>query len=460
MLSYLRKWARYIKSSWYNTERMIIIGGINIKTRIGKKGDIVYEYRFEIASINGKRKWKTKSGFKTKKEAKEAGKLAQQAYEKVGQPIEPSGISFSDFMDEWIDKDCKISCKESTVDGYKKKIKQYIKPELGEYRIKNITKNQLQDFLVQMFNDGYSPNTISCVRGILSKSFKYAVDRHYIVNSPANNLKTPRNLQPKTKTREKPHVYIPQEKMDEIFNRFPKGTTAYIPLMLGYRCGLRLGEIYAVTWDDIDFNHKTLAVNRQVQWYQGQRSKQDIKDNNGTSISNGYWYFSEPKYKSYRIIDLDDELIEILKEEKHKQQKAERYYDEHFTNYYCQEKLKFSGTASKYIVSPMNRIGTDPTDYKVNFVCRREDGTYITPRTSQHIASVIHKKLNFPEFDMHSLRHTHATTLMENDVNMVYIQHRLGHKDISVTMNIYTNHITEKIKETNNVILNNIYLKS
>lgn len=75
----------------------------------------------------------------------------------------------------------------------------------------------------------------------------------------------------------------------------------------------------------------------------------------------------------------------------------------------------------------------------------------------QHVSSVIHRQLNFPEYDTHSLRHTHATMLMENGVDMVYIKHRLGHKDISVTMNIYTNHITDKIKYNNNNILNSIY---
>ena len=76
------------------------------------------------------------------------------------------------------------------------------------------------------------------------------------------------------------------------------------------------------------------------------------------------------------------------------------------------------------------------------------------------MSSVIHKQLNFPEYDTHSLRHTHATMLMENRVDMVYIKQRLGHKDISVTMNIYTNHITDKIKYNNNNILNKIYSKA
>ena len=87
-------------------------------------------------------------------------------------------------------------------------------------------------------------------------------------------------------------------------------------------------EVFGLIWEDIDFENKLLRVNRQVQWHQGKRTKKDIKLYNGTSKSNGYWYFSEPKYNSYRQIDLDDELIALLKREKEWQLKSEEYYAE------------------------------------------------------------------------------------------------------------------------------------
>ena len=89
------------------------VGEIIVKPRTLKSGKVVYEYAFEIASVDGKRK--TKCGFKTKKEAREAGKLAQQTYEQVGQAVEPSDMSFADFLDQWLEMDCKLSCKDVTV---------------------------------------------------------------------------------------------------------------------------------------------------------------------------------------------------------------------------------------------------------------------------------------------------------------------------------------------------------
>ena len=428
-----------------------------IKPRTLKSGKVVYEYAFEIASVDGKRKRKTKSGFKTKKEAREAGKLAQQAYEQVGHAVEPSDMSFSDFLDQWIEMECKLSCKEVTVNGYKKKIRLYIKPTLGEYRLKSITKNILQEFITKMYNDGFSTNTISSIKGILSKSFTFAVDRHYLMTSPATRLITPTNLQPNKPTRQKQHIYLTKEQIDSIFARFPEGTTAYIPLMIAYHTGLRLGEIYGLVWEDIDFKNKTLAVNRQVQWYQGERTQEEKKRTNGTSESNGYWYFSEPKYKSYRIIDLDDVILEILQTELAKQQKAKAYYDEYYTHYFTTNMLDFGGTKPTYKVQPINQIMNQKTTNEVHFICRRENGTYVNPRTTQHISSIVHKQLNIPDYDTYSFRHTHGTMLIENGADMVYVQRRLGHKDISVTMNIYTNHLTEKIKSRNNSMLNNMY---
>lgn len=431
------------------------MGELFIKQRTLKSGKIVYEYAFEIASVDGKRKRKTKSGFSTKREAREAGKLAQQTYENIGQAIEPSDMSFSDFLDEWMNQECKLTCKASTIQGYEKKIRLYIKPVLGGYRLKSITKSNLQDFITKMYNDGFSRNTISSIKGLLTKSFDFAVDRHYITITPATKLIIPTKLQPQKSTRTKKHVYIPKEIIDKIFERFPEGTSAYIPLMIAYHTGLRLGEIFALVWEDIDFKNKTLSVNRQVQWSSGeQRSEDERKRTNGTSESNGYWYFNSPKYNSYRTIDIDDVLLAALEKEYDKQVKARDYYAEYYNQYYCNHKMAFSKTDD---VQPENKISQNKSDNIVNFICRREDGSYISPRTTQHISHIIHTQLNYPEYDTHSLRHTHGTMLLENGADLVYIQRRLGHKDLKTTMEVYTNHLTDIIKERGNVTLNNLY---
>lgn len=428
---------------------------IVIDKRVNKNGTFAYQYRFEIASVDGKRKWKSKSGFKTKKEAKEAARIAQQTYENIGHAVEPSEMSFSDFLDQWIENDCKLTCKESTIKGYEKKIRLYIKPALGSYKLKSITKNDLQKFIVDLYNEGFAINTLSSIKGILTKSFGFALDRNYILSDPATKLIVPKKMKAKNTTKTKPHVYIPADIMEKIFERFPEGSSAYIPIMIGYHTGLRLSEIYALVWEDIDFENKTLTVSRQVQWNEGEKqSEEERKKNNGTAKSNGFWYFTTPKYDSYRTIEIDDMLVGILQKEYKKQKKAEAYYEEYYARYYSEEEMTFSRKENDCV---MNKISQNVSPNVINFICRRENGSYITSRTMQHTSHVIHTQLNFPEYDTHSLRHTHGTMLRENGAEFVYIQRRLGHKDLKTTITIYTNHLTESFKESGIESLNNIY---
>lgn len=315
----------------------------------------------------------------------------------------------------------------------------------------------MQTFITDLYNDGFSINTIISIKGLLTKSFNYALENHYIMTSPANRLVIPQNMQPDKPIRRKEHIYLTKDNIDSLFERFPKGTSSFVPLQIAYHTGMRPGEVFGLVWDDIDFDNKVINVNRQIQWRQVKRSKKDIKKTNGTSESLGYWYFTSPKYKSYRVIDIDDVLVSILKEEYEKQKRDEEYYGEFYKKYYSEFQLLFSVQKNKEKEIPLNEVSTKETDFGVDFVCRREDGSYVTSRTLQNVSNAVHKELDIPGYDTYSLRHTHGTMLIENGADMVYVQRRLGHKNINVTMNIYTNHLTQIIKSRNNITLNNMY---
>ena len=356
-----------------------------IRERKSVKHGKTYEYRFEAASVNGKRQWISKGGFLTSKEAKEAGIYALNEYNNCGKVISSHEISFSDFLDFWIEQECMTTLKTVTILGYQKKIKNHVKPALGKYVLKNIKKAHLQNLLNSMHDKGYSRNSITEVKGILTKCFSYAVDEKYISISPALGLKTPKAEFTTVPTRSAPHAYITAEKMNRIFERFPKGSSSYIPLLLGYRCGLRIGETFGLLWEDIDFDKKTLSVNRQVQWKQNERSEEEKLLSNGKkSEDSGYWYFSNPKYNSFRTIELDEELLEILRQEKEQQEAAKMYFKERYAQYFVDEH---------------RRINTSNNGAQISFICAREDGTYITSRTLQHTSSIIHNQLSIPEFD-------------------------------------------------------------
>lgn len=215
---------------------------IMVRERFLRSGKKVYEYSFEMASVDGKRKRKSKSGFASKRDARIAGRKALSEYENVGQVMVDRDISYADFLDLWMENDCKLTCKESTLYGYEKKIRLYLKPELGGYRVSSIDKKILQTFITDLYNDGFSINTIISIKGLLTKSFNYALENHYIMTSPANKLVIPQNMQPDKPTRRKEHIYLTKDNIDSLFERFPKGTSSFVPLQIAYHTGMRPGD--------------------------------------------------------------------------------------------------------------------------------------------------------------------------------------------------------------------------
>ena len=87
---------------------------ILVRMRRSEKCGKTYEYRFETASVDGKRKWSSKGGFKTAKAARLAGLAALNEYNNCGRVVQATEMSFADFLDYWMEHDCKAVLKEST----------------------------------------------------------------------------------------------------------------------------------------------------------------------------------------------------------------------------------------------------------------------------------------------------------------------------------------------------------
>lgn len=126
----------------------------------------------------------------------------------------------------------------------------------------------------------------------------------------------------------------------------------------------------------------------------------------------------------------------------------------YYTNYDVSSALSFDGHVPEFPIS-VNRICTDGEGFPIHLVCVRENGTFITPRTMQNTARSIKKEIS-PDFDYHSLRHTHASILAEAGVDQKYIQTRLGHADIKMTIDVYE-HVTNGMRSRGRQAINNIY---
>ena len=365
-----------------------------------------------------------KSGFKRKQDAVAAATLAYAEYLGGGEVIEPSGMSFSDVLDSWMEEYCRQELADETIKNYEKRIRNHIKPALGQYAVSSLSTHVIQRFINEMAKAQYSRNTISSVKGIISKALKYAKRMKWVVRNEALEVELP-SWNASRKLRSKLRVPLERETVKEIFVRFPEGHSCYAPLLFGYRGGTRIGEAFAFCWDDIDFANGQIDINKQVQWYKERQQ----------------WRIVPPKYDSYRKIDMDRETMAYLKRERQRQLQFRLGYGKAYVRLYADSE---------------GYINTDGNGNEIQMVTVRCDGLYIQPRVMQHCSKVIHQELGCPAFDFHSLRHTHATELEEAGVSSKEIQRRLGHKSEETTRRVYV-HATDEIRKQSVEILNTMY---
>lgn len=361
-----------------------------MKGSVRKRGTKWYYY-FDLGIVDGKRKRIERVGGNTKREAEKALREALNEFDDTGQVIDESSMSYSDFLDSWYKSYVELNCKESTKRTYKIRIDTHIKPVLGSSKLNNLTPTLLQNFFNDIYKNGYSKNTFKNISSIVKNSLDYAVNPLKILkDNPYNYI-----IKPKFKNVKKEIQTISKEQFNMLIERFPKGNLYHIPLQISYYTGMRLGEVCALTWSDIDFNKKTINVSKNMIFN-----------------LNSEFELTEPKtHASYRTISIGDNLVKILKEHKIYQKEMKLKLGEFYRD----------------------------KDYPVpNMVCTSKNGTFIKNTVlTNNISRAVEKDLNF-SFNFHMLRHTHASMLIQNGVNPKDVQYRLGHSSINTTLETYT----------------------
>lgn len=351
-----------------------------------------WQYYFEGARVDGKRQRICKSGFDTKKEALAAGNQALAEYNSGGVKAIDTNISVKDFADKYLEE-CKNMLKYSTYISYECALNAYFIKEYGRHKINTINVKTAEVLVLSMKNNGLSSSTIRKNINIIKQMFKYAIKHDVVNNNPFEDVQLPHDLD----NAGNPNYSYTDDEIEEFYTVYKNDILGTI-LMLGYHCGLRLSESLALTWDDIDFDNKSITIDKQM-----------IK-------RSGIFYFTSPKYDSKRTIGIDNKLILYLKN-----LKAEKEL------YPC---------SKKYRVNLDRSISRIANDDGVTFVVSRIDGTVVSSKYI-HGRLDYYKHDGYPTFRTHCLRHTHCTKLLENDVDAKYVQQRLGHKNINTTLNIY-----------------------
>lgn len=405
---------------------------------VRKRGN-TWSYYFDLGKVGGKRTKKEKSGFRTRKEAEQALAAAITEYNNAGTIFEPTEITVADYLQQWFDLYCIPNLKYNTQIGYLNIIKNHLTPRFGAYKLKAITPALIQEYAVKLKMDGNSKSHLTGILTVFSAALNYAVEpMHYLSSNPMQYIKFP-----KVERKPRERIILTLDEWDQIRDRF-QGTRYYIPLMIGFYTGLRISETFGLTWDDIDFEKRTISVNKQIVKRNFGADVRKVVEKKGKKELRSSWYFSTPKTAtSTRKVAFGETLYQALKREKAEQLKNEIRYGEYYTIHVKKVEQDEKGNQMIRIV-PIQKC-VESSLQRVNLVCIAENGQYTSTDSFKYCSRVVHNELQLA-FDYHSLRHTHATLLIEAGANIKNVQTRLGHTNIQTTLQTYV-HDTEKMSE-------------
>lgn len=408
---------------------------------VQKRGK-VYQYQFAIASIDGKRKYKNKSGFRTKSEAIEAGVKAYNEYINVGHCIEPSKMSYSDYLDYWMKEHCEINLKYHTIQAYQNIIKNHIKPKLGFYMLSQLTTSVIQEFINNIYLEkGFSKNFLKNILKVLKGSLGYATDVvGFIKVNPSLKVRLPKYDIPDSD----PVYILSNEEVEKILERFSNNPCVYYAFLTAYYTGLRVSEVFGLTWDDIDFVKRTITVNKNIlRKNQAGGTKKRLISGNSTTV----WYFGTCKTKgSYRTIEIGDTLLKALKKYKEEQiQNRKDYGDTYMKHYKKIVNNPYNNKPEIKIINAYAELEVPLEEVKLVFL--KKNGVFEGTDSCKYPFKVIHYELGIP-CRFHDFRDTHATRLIEAGADIKAVSKRLGHSNIRTTYEIYVKVTTKMESDT------------
>lgn len=325
----------------------------------------------------------------------------------LGHSFTPSTMSVSDFLDYWIKNYCEINLKYNTIQAYKSIIKNHIKNRIGMYRLSQITPSTLNELMTNIYVEkGFSKAFLKNILKVLKGAFGYATNVVEFINkNPAQKLGLPSKDIPHS---DPVHIFS-QEEIEMLLDRFKNNHCFYYAILTAYYTGLRVSEVFGLTWEDIDFENKTISVNKIVV---KKNQKGYSKGKHLSGKAKTIWYFGACKTKgSYRTVTVGDTLINALKEYKIEQDRHKLEYGYTYMKHY--KKIvnnPYNNQPETKILNALAEI--DVALPEVNFVFLKDNGIFEGTDTCKYPFKVIHYELGIP-CRFHDFRDTHATRLIE-----------------------------------------------
>jgi len=236
------------------------IGNVTVRQR---KETGKFEYRFEIEPLDGKRRWKSQGGFPNKTQARRAGEAAKQEYlqSRFNPVINSYNMSFSKLTELYLER--VLNSKEpTTYNMYKTYCDKYFVPEFGRMPVKEITYRDVEKLLTKLARLNYSDSWLSNSRVILKEIFKFASVPLHIIKMEENPVELADVKLEGNNSEER--VPYTKDEIKLIFETIPKDSIYRPVIILGIFCGLRIGEILGLTFDNIDFENNRIIILQQM----------------------------------------------------------------------------------------------------------------------------------------------------------------------------------------------------
>lgn len=317
---------------------------------------------------------------KTKGECVEKLKTLKSSVEKPATTKTKSDMFFGEWMEYWYEKYSKPTIRPSSQRIYEGYIHLYIKPRLGSIPLNKLTANDIQQFCIWMKTDGdgHADGQIRNCHSLCYRALEKAVAEKLIARNPAVGCKLPplKREEMKILSREAMQKLLIQAKEENYYELF----------LLEFATGLRLGELTALQWDDLNLETGELRINKQV------------------GIVGHELVVSEPKTKAaVRTLILPPQVVKVMKDYK-------------------------------------TRV-----DSKWLFPSPKKEGLPLRPSVVHQRLHRILDHAGCERVRFHDLRHTFATNALAHGMDIKTLSTVLGHVSSATTLNTYS-HVTDEMR--------------